>query len=291
MLTTEQLKIRGTGIGASEIAAVVGLNPFSAPIDVWLNKTGRATEEPDPEGDSHKDLGHRVETVLADVYAARTGAQLETCKTIVHPTEPWILATPDRHIVGTNRGVEIKLVGMHVVWHWTDEAPPDYLTLGQCQWQMLVTGWESIEVVALIGGTDFRVYSVPRDDETIEMLMTIGRRFWHEHVLADVPPPADGTDSYKAFLARRFPRSGPGLTKAPPEAERSAREYLQAAQDEVESAARKQAAANHLKSMIGEFEGIVGEFGRVTWKSNAKGIRSIKVTLRDSKSRDKEWAA
>ena len=38
-LTPEELALHDRGIGASMIAAVVGVNPFSRPIDVWLQLT------------------------------------------------------------------------------------------------------------------------------------------------------------------------------------------------------------------------------------------------------------
>lgn len=36
------LAVRRTGIGSSDAAAAVGLNPYMSPLELWLDKTGRA---------------------------------------------------------------------------------------------------------------------------------------------------------------------------------------------------------------------------------------------------------
>ena len=35
------LAVRRQGIGSSDAAAAVGLNPYQSPLELWLNKTGR----------------------------------------------------------------------------------------------------------------------------------------------------------------------------------------------------------------------------------------------------------
>ena len=43
------LKVRNTGIGGSDAAAIMGLNPYKSPYELWLEKTGQA-EAPDLSG-------------------------------------------------------------------------------------------------------------------------------------------------------------------------------------------------------------------------------------------------
>ena len=66
------------------------------------------------------------------------------------------------------------------------------------------------------------------------------------------------------------------------------REYAEATEAEKSATDRKKAAANKLKAMIGEHEGIWGPWGRVNWKANAKGIRTLDVNVRQTKE---DWAA
>ncbi len=105
---------RSTGIGASEVAALLGLDPRKTPLSLWLDKTGNA---PPFEGNRFTEMGQRCEPVIADAYAEREGVELETCGTTRHPDLPHVFATPDRRVVGTkpddrgNAGVVLPPAG------------------------------------------------------------------------------------------------------------------------------------------------------------------------------------
>lgn len=43
------LEVRRTGIGGSDAAAAVGLNPYKSQLELWLEKTGRDAELPKPD--------------------------------------------------------------------------------------------------------------------------------------------------------------------------------------------------------------------------------------------------
>ena len=48
-LTAEQLEIRKTGVGGSDIAVLLGLNPFKTTHELWLEKDDSyRTEKTDP---------------------------------------------------------------------------------------------------------------------------------------------------------------------------------------------------------------------------------------------------
>ena len=42
----EWLAVRKQGIGSSDAAAAVGLNPYKSQLELWLEKTGRDTSLP-----------------------------------------------------------------------------------------------------------------------------------------------------------------------------------------------------------------------------------------------------
>jgi putative phage-type endonuclease len=275
-LSLAQLAQRSQFLGASDIPAVAGLNPWKGPIDIYLRKTGQAIEEDDPEADFRKMLGHRIEGLIAELYAEKMGVELAECPTIIHPDEPWAGCTPDRQIVGRDAGVEIKNVGALVAHHWANDEPPDYVT-AQAQYQIWIMGWSRVDIAALIGGRDFVVHSVLRDEETITMLAEIGRRFWHEHVVPKIPPPIDGSNTWREFLARKFPTSRDGMGQAPEDAERWARQYLDAVAQEGATKAMKSEAGNHLRAIIGELDGIMGDGWKATWKGE-DGARILRVS-------------
>ena len=274
-LSEKQLALRRTGIGASEVAAVVGLHPTKKPIDVWAEKTGRT--EPF-EGNEFTEWGHRIERVVAEAWQERhPEVSIFTPGTLRHRDERFsmALASPDRVVVPQGRRarevwqelLEIKNVSTFRSDQFgeegTDDVPEHMLV--QVQYQLEVVDLEKATLVPLIGGNDFRQYPIERDREFGAMLVDAVARFWHDHVEADVPPPVDGSASYSTYLRRRFPAETGPLLDPSPEAEalvkrlRGARAALRAAEaDEAE-------AGNVLRAFLGEAAGVAG---LCTWKAN-----------------------
>lgn len=275
MLTPEQQAIRSEGIGASEIAAVCGLSPWQGPIDVYLQKTGQATKE---ETDKTA-WGTLVELMVKRWYCYNFKCELQNGATTRHAEHPWAIATPDFILDG--KLIEVKNVGMRVAHHWGGGVP-DYVVC-QVLWQMLVTGYREAEVVATIGGLPPEVFPVAWDEEQAMLMFSVAELFWHNRVLAKVPPEPDGSNSYKEFLSRRYPRSGPGLAKCRDGEEQWAIAYEEAARLEKEAKSRKDEAANRLRAAIGEHEGLIFDGGKVTWKSDKNGSRTLRVTWKGSK--------
>jgi putative phage-type endonuclease len=196
------------GIGASEISAIAGLNPYASPWDVWLRKTGQAPEfEPTPQ----TEWGHRLEPVIRQAYADQTGATVYVPpKSLFHPEITWARATPDginvRRSGDWEAIVQCKNVGTWVEKAWSD-APPAYVQL-QEQWELLVTNLQRADVAVLIGGSDFRIYTVHRDDKMIADLVTIASDFWRK-VETRTPPKVDASDACRDHFERRLAKREP----------------------------------------------------------------------------------
>lgn len=280
MLTQEQQQIRAQGIGASEVASVCGLDPFRAPIDIYLAKTGQAIPF---AGNEQTRWGDRIEGLVKQWYVDEFPEwDLLNGHTEQEENAPWAIATPDffvhRKDDDQEKLVEVKNVGMRMAYHWANGVP-DYVVC-QVLWQMLVTGVHVAEVVAVIGGQAPQVFPVEWDEEQAGLMFQVAESFWFNHVVARVPPEVDGSNSYKEFLSRLFPRSGPGLVKCGHQEVDWAVAYTKANKDEEDAKARKQEAANRLRKAIGEHEGLLLPCGKVTWKSDKTGKRSLRVTLK-----------
>lgn len=63
----EWLKARGSRIGGSEAAAVVGLNPYMSNTDLWRIKTGRQKPE-DISDKPYVQYGHNAEPLLRELF-------------------------------------------------------------------------------------------------------------------------------------------------------------------------------------------------------------------------------
>jgi putative phage-type endonuclease len=73
---TRWLAERRRGIGSSDAAAILGVNPYKSAYAVWAEKTGLVG--PDWEPPSEAALwGNLLEPLIAEQYALRTGRQLK----------------------------------------------------------------------------------------------------------------------------------------------------------------------------------------------------------------------
>ncbi|MBB2775753.1 UNVERIFIED_ORG: putative phage-type endonuclease [Comamonas terrigena] len=100
------LEVRRTGIGSSDAAAAIGLNPYQSQLELWMQKTGKADLLPtvDRSDDSSPMFwGTLLEPIVAAHYTKRTGNKVRRVNAVLqHPEHPWMLANVDREVVGAS---------------------------------------------------------------------------------------------------------------------------------------------------------------------------------------------
>ena len=202
------LAVRRTGIGGSDAAAAVGLNPYMSPLELWLDKTGRdaGLAKPDPHDTTEPVYwGTLLEPIVAAAYTQQTGNRVRKVNAVLqHPNIPFMLANLDREIVGVP-GVQIlecKTAGEFGARLWRDGVP-EYVQL-QVQHQLAVTGKLAADVAVLLCGQQLAVHRIERDDELITRLIPLEAQFW-QYVTGDTPPPADGSESADRALRCLYP--------------------------------------------------------------------------------------
>ena len=281
-LTAEQLEVRRHWVGASEIAAVCGVSRWSRPIDVWLEKTGRATPEPE---NPRASIGLRAEETLLAWYQEDTGREVTNVSrgvSVCHPTHPFMGCTPDFLVYEAGkltRLVQMKCVGARMAIFWPDDTVPDDVEC-QVQHEMEVLNAPVADVVAWLGGTDFRIITLERDREFGAMLVAAARSFW-KCVTDDMPPPIDGSESWRKYLQARFPVvEKEELDPAHDEVDRWAQESLRSRERIEELVGDQEAADNRLRALIGERRGFIGADYVVTWSGDKNGKRSLRVKRR-----------
>src|SRR5689334_9852303 len=105
-LTPEQFALRRTGVTASDMAAICGLDDQRCAVSVW---TSKVFETEPTEDDEFQDMGHRLEDVVLDLYEEKRGVRLNRAlNTFVHPEYPFLLASPDAEWEDGSRNVEAK---------------------------------------------------------------------------------------------------------------------------------------------------------------------------------------
>lgn len=270
LLTPEQRELRKHGIGASEVAAVLGLDPKRTALDVFLEKTGQALPFP---GNQYTKWGNRLEDDIIEEYRERHPSyEVLPSPTVIGP-EPWMLATPDRRVVvkpgdvNWDRGLECKCRGFYDSDAWGEEGSDEvpHAVAIQCHWGMAVTGLKMWDVAVLLGGNDYREYTLYRDEAIEAALIEKARRFWFDCVQKNVHPPFTGAPSDHKFLLRTYPTHSAEIVNCPPEWSipverlcqlREQRAALEKEIDEIEA---------NLKDFIGDRRGISGPGWHITW--------------------------
>lgn len=265
------LEQRRSFLGASEVAAVCGLDPFKTALDVWASKKGLIQDEQSEAAE----IGNLLERPLLQHYANRTGVELRMPGTLRRADFPWMAATPDAIARFTlERDVQVKVVGLRMAWHW-DCGAPDYVQV-QTQWEMHVAELVAADVVALIG-TDFRVQLVPRDNAVIGHLIEICSRFWRDNIEGDRMPEVDGSDRARAVLAARFPRPTAGMPDAAPEFVEMALRYQEIGRAVSVVEEERDQIANAMRLAIADSTGFKWPGGYVSWKPDKTGARRLYV--------------
>jgi len=189
---------RRHSLGASEVAAVLGLSPWQTPLTVWRTKMGVPTEIPE-------DLaffGHALEEPIAKWIAAKhPEVPIVGMGFTARSTEfPWLTASPDRLAgdVGELLPIELKTSSAFSRSAW-DAGVPDYYKV-QVQTQLLVLdapyGWLAV----LHGGNSPELYRIDADPIVQEQIVTITGDWWDKYVVGELAPdPITSTEAVELW--------------------------------------------------------------------------------------------
>lgn len=198
------LELRKKGIGGSDAAAIVGLDRYRSPFDVYADKLGLKQEQPDNEAMRQ---GRDLEEYVASRFCEYTGKKVRRRNAMLqHPEYPFMLADIDRWIVGENAGLECKTTSvLNKAKFSQGEFPPRYYV--QCMHYMAVTGAERWYLAVLVLNKSFHVFTIERDENEIQALFQAEKQFWEEHVLKQIPPVPDGSESTAEIIKQLFPEA------------------------------------------------------------------------------------
>lgn len=271
------LQVRKGGIGSSDAAAAVGLNPYKSQLELWMEKTGQDEQLPkvDPQDESSPLYwGTLLEPIVAAHYTRRTGNKVRRVNAVLqHPGEPWMLANLDREVIGTPEVqiLECKTAGINGARLWKDGVP-EYVQL-QVMHQLAVTGSQAADVAVLIGGQDLQVHRIERDEALIANLMALERQFWG-HVQRCEPPPADGSDSADVALRALYPRDSGQTLDLSQDFEMSAAfsDLLAVRQVIAAHNALEAQLKQRIQQRMGEASQALFEGGDVSWKRSKDSL-------------------
>lgn len=200
-LTKEELQERRKHIGASDMAAIMGLSEHQSPVDVWLDKTGQVPLEKAVGQAAY--AGNRFEPSVLDEAESVLGP-LERKVRIVHPGGI-LAASLDARLIETGEPVQAKTAGLFAPLsaEWgepeTDKVPKAYII--QEHVEMMCAGAGLAYLMAFLGGKGFNLYRIQRSEKLTEAIGRAAEDFWR-HVEDGTPPEGQAHIETLKFLSR-----------------------------------------------------------------------------------------
>ena len=273
--------LRRTGNGGSEVATALGLNRWSRPIDWYQLKLGEVAPF---GGNERTKWGKRLEPVIAGEYADRHPevALLDPRETRRHPRHYWLiesvdrlgaLVTPENLSLDVDRVVEIKARGGRAAEQYgerRDSIP--YPDLCQLAWYMAGRDLERGDLAVLFDTNQYREFQVERDRELEAYLLEEIERLWRKHIVARVPPDADGSDSFARYLRERFAKTSGQIVEVDDPAlaaDLASLRQIRALERFLESA--RPTLEQRIQDRIGPADGIMLDGHKVTYRFDKRG--------------------
>jgi putative phage-type endonuclease len=176
-------------LGASEIAAVLGIDKWRTPLDIYNSKLGLVAPF---EGNNHTERGNRLEAIAADYYTELTGRKLRRyTKAYAHKEHSFIQGHIDRIVEGESVIAEIKCPSIAAYRKIQREGLPDGWQI-QMQVYMGLSGHKQCVIIVFCADAwDLLHFELEFDDAIYTPAILAGATFWNEHVVTQTPPNAE----------------------------------------------------------------------------------------------------
>ena len=270
-------EIRLTGIGGSDAPAVAGLDPWQSPYQLWLRKRGEL--EP-PELNEPMRWGTLLEPLVAQEYSRRTGfAVHKPVELLRSEAYPWMIGHVDGIALDGERLLECKTARFARGWGepGSDEIPLHYAV--QVHHYMIVAEARVCDIAVLIGGSDFRIYTVEADRDIAEILIAQQRDFWNRVREGEPPDPINVEDAVRRWGAFDVA----GKVEAG-DVERAAVYELRSCKTIRDDLAQREDAAKTivLRALADQGDALVDDLGNVlaTWRLD-NGRKAYSVAARE----------
>lgn len=205
MTREDWLKERKNGIGGSDAATIMGLNPYKTNVDLWEEKIG-IKEADDISDKPYVQYGTVAEEYLRELFKLdfpQYDVKHEENTIIKHPIHSFLFASLDGILVDKETGemgiLEIKTTNILQSMQkekWKDKIPDNYYC--QILHYLNVTGFSFVILKAQLRYNydgDIRLetkhYKISRKDveEDIKILSEKEIHFWTEYVQKQKKPP------------------------------------------------------------------------------------------------------
>ena len=189
----EWLTHRQEGIGSSEVATILGLNPFETPYELWRRKKG--LDAPKEENFAMK-AGHYLEDAVSMFWHDETGRDIIKRSAIdwliLNTDKPYMRVSPDRTYwlsdsrKNSDKGIlECKTTQMTVD---EDDLPKHWFC--QVQYQLGVAEMQQGSLAWLCSGRQFGYKDIALVPEFFAWLEEEVTKFWVDNIQCNIEPDA-----------------------------------------------------------------------------------------------------
>ena len=260
---------RAKQIHASDVAAILGLSPYSSPLQAWLEKTGRAAPRVESR---YARLGKHLEGAVADMYEEETGLDLlDPRETLVCRSVP-LAGTPDRYAYSKDSADVDRIVEIKTAWTWktanawgepgTDQVPEHYRCQGIVY--LALSGIKRLDYALLANG-DLKTYTLWHDETIAQRVFSRLSAWWQTYVAADRQPEATHPTDGDAIKHLWSDTSG-AILDVGTQFDEVAKEYVEATALAKSASDAADVAKARLQAAIADADGLEGSTFRATWR-------------------------
>ena len=287
----EWLELRKSGIGSSEVATIVGLNPWDTPYKLWRRKTGQ--DAPTEENQAMR-RGHYCEDAVAQYWADATGREVikrSAGDWIIRDDEkPYLQVSPDRTFwvsadgvkhgknAEANKGIlECKTTNTVID---ANDLPKHWFC--QVQYQLGVAGYEHGSLAWMMHGFDFGHQDIDLVPDFYQWLVEQVDRFWTDNVIGGKEP-----DSINAAdVVAKYSRHTDGkVIEASDDIYGAYLELKEVKEELARLDERKSSLEDSIKLALGDAEAVAYQGNTLaTWKSTKVGLKFDEKTFKSENS-------
>lgn len=200
-------ELRKTGIGGSDVGAIMGMNKYSTPLSVYMAKKDLSNFA----GNAATMWGHILEDPIRQQTAKELDVHIETvpgmfrsnkCEFMNANVDGLVMVEGDKEIAGEVvnglGGHEIKTSSTGEGFA-LDEIPDSYYCQVQHYMNVLGLDWFLLSVF-ILGSKTGKHYIIRRNDEFIEHMVEEETDFWENYVLMDRAPAPTGNDNESELI-------------------------------------------------------------------------------------------
>ncbi len=254
------LASRTGGIGSSEVATLLGVNPWQTPYQLWLAKTGRV-----PQVEQENFLmkaGHYLEDAISKFCADETGLDIIKSSAaefvVINKEKPFLRVSPDRYawlpnskhsndnkVIIECKSTQNSIDENDIPKHWFVQV---MYQLGVCELDKATIAW-------LTQGREFGYKWLEFDKEFFnDVIVAEVERFWIDNILGGKEPALMDIQD----VLTKYPRHREGLcVDATDELIETYNELKETNAEIKRLTALKSAAEEKIKLAMGEAEMIV----------------------------------